>query len=329
MNMVYMKEMQPKYQFSNVQFPAGLTFQSGKDDDFYLCYIVIDSDQHQLRFFNKESIKGPLHDLAMVEICRKHKVNHLIVDFPLSHTLCHTCTLVCPGSDHCPKKEVVYIRREIEKLILHDAEEYQANPKKYEQQRNKDDLVTYAISPLEKRHQSPLLSKAFKRRLKKGFLPYWNRPLDFWLWVHYYDAWLKVFKTTFDSFGHVSFMHQHQLFYWKKHLNAATVLWESSPSLLLLELHRAEIISKRSLLSLSDLNQAPLARLEIIRDIKRKFFISIQERDEDDLVRIPRAFQSFLLALAGQRLKDGLVFQLPQYTLPEETHFVVPHFLNQ
>ena len=78
-----------------------------------------------------------------------------------------------------------------------------------------------------------------------------------------------------------------------------------------------------------DINQAPLARLEIVRALTHRLHLVITETQYDKLVRNPRAFSSFLLAIAGLKLQSKSFYDLPHYTEPDKTHFFVPYFLDR
>lgn len=312
--------------------PAGISLTSSKSDDFYLMYFEkMEGDILRYRLHLKDQTDGHdnNHDLILVKHLKDAKLKGAIFDFPLSQSLCLSCTLVCPGSELCPKEPVIKVREMINVLLEEDAHLYKSNPKKYEVDRKSDDLVEFGNDLLGKRTDEHVLSKAFKRRIKKGLSPYANRPLDFWVWQHYYDAYLAAFQTSFDSFGDVSFIHLAYYQYWQKHLPKDVVLWETAPQLVLLELYRAELIDKKQLLTLTDINQAPLSRLEIVRALTHRLHLVITENQLDKLVRNPRAFSSFILAVAGLQLESKKYYNLPEYTESEKTHFFVPYFLDR
>ena len=52
----------------------------------------------------------------------------------------------------------------------------------------------------------------------------------------------------------------------------------------------------------------------------------IYNHDLEILVKNPRAFDSFLLALAGQNVLLKKNRELPDWTMPEETKFIIPDF---
>lgn len=311
---------------------AGISLTSSKADDFYLMYfepIENENSRYRLHVKDQTNTNGHDHDLILVKHLKDAKIKSAIFDFPLSKSLCLSCTLSCPGSELCPQVPITQVRKIINDLLDVDSNLYKINPKKYEVDRKVDDLLELDSDLFAKRTDEHVLSKAFKRRLKRGLSPYANRPLDFWVWQHYYDAYLAVFQTSFDSFGDVSFIHLAYYQYWQKHLPHDTALWETAPQLVLLELYRAEFIEKKQLITLTDINQAPLARLEIVRALTHRLHLIITETQYDKLVRNPRAFSSFLLAIAGLKLEKQSFYDLPNYTEPEKTHFFVPYFLER
>lgn len=315
---------------SNSITPAGVTFSAGKPEECLVIYFEIqDNNRYKLALKDGSDEKITSHDLLHIKFLKDCKITQSIVDFPLSTFACHSCELKCPGSDLCPVSNIKYVRQEMNRLLEEDNIRYKENPKKYEEERKSDDLFEWETDLLAKRTDEHLLSKAFKRRLKKGISPFSNRPLDFWVWQHYYDAHLSVFQSSFDSFGDYSFSQYSFFKYWKRHLPQNFELFETSPQLVLLELHRAEILEKKQLFALMDINQAPLARLEIVRTITHQFQLIITESQYDKLVRHPRAFMTFLLAIAGIKKMQNCTYNLPHFAEFEHTHFFVPYFLSK
>lgn len=312
--------------------PAGISLTSSKNDDFYLTYFEKmegDTSRFKLHLKDQHDSEGNTHDLILVKHLKDTKIKTAIFDFPLTKSLCFACTLTCPGSELCPQEPIRKVREIIDSLLEEDAKIYKSNPKKYEVDRKSDDIIDWESDLLAKRTDEHVLSKAFKRRLKRGLSPYANRPIDFWVWQHYYDAYLSAFQTSFDSFGDVSFIHLAYYEYWQKHLPKDLILKETAPQLVLLELYRAEFIDKKQLLTLSDIHQAPLSRLDIVRALSHRLHLVITETQLDKLVRHPRAFTSFILAISGIKLDSHRFYDLPRYTEPEKTHFFVPYFLDR
>ena len=56
-----------------------------------------------------------------------------------------------------------------------------------------------------------------KRKLKKGFIPYWNRTLDLKVWKLFYDDLLKV-KTTVHEINGARILFTYEMFNEKNEL---------------------------------------------------------------------------------------------------------------
>jgi hypothetical protein len=237
-----------------------------------------------------------------------------------------TCDLECPGAQECPNTSVKSARQKIKDLLNEDQKLINSNPKKYEQDRNKADEIVFNRNIFDKETHHHLLSRSFKRRLKKGFLPYWNRALDFFVWKYYYDQILELFNTSFDSFGNTSLMILSRFSYIKRHFPKSLELFEANAHIIIVELLRAKIILKKDIELLSDIELGTEIRLDVIRKIESKLDIFIYNNDLEILVKNPRAFDSFLLALAGQNILQNKSIKLPDWTSPEITRFIIPQF---
>ncbi len=309
---------------------GSLSMKGGRNDNFYFCLIeyypeserwflksllpVKDEEAHD----SDDAIRAWIHNFG---------VKQLVVDFPLSRAACNECELECPGALHCPVEKVVSVRERIKNLLNEDLKLINSNPKKYEQERNKADEIVYSRDIFEKETSHHLLSRSFKRRLKKGFLPYWNRALDFWVWKYYYDQLLDTFNVSFDSFGNTSLMILSRFSYIKRHFPQKTELFEANAQIILIELLRSKIILKKDLDLLFDLDLGLEVRLETIKKIEEKLNIFIYNNDLEILVKSPRAFDSFLLALAGQNVLQEKNRVLPDWTGPLDTKFIIPNFI--
>ena len=299
---------------------GSLSMKGGRNDNFYFCLIEYYPDSK--RWFLKSLLpvkdeEALDNDDAIHSWINNFNVKQLVVDFPLSK----------PASESGNPEECVRVVREkIKDLLNEDQKLINTNPKKYEQERNKADEIVYNRDIFQKETAHHLLSRSFKRRLKKGFLPYWNRALDFWVWKYYYDQILELFNTSFDSFGNVSLMVLYRFNYIKRHFPQAVELFEANEQIILVELLRSKIILKKDVAMLSDVDLGLEVRLETIKKIENKLDIFIYNHDLEILVKNPRAFDSFILALAGQNVLQGKNRELPEWTLPSETKFIIPNF---
>lgn len=254
-------------------------------------------------------------------------LKQLVVDFPLSRPPCEeSCLPECPGAAQCPRPSVVAVREEMQKLLDEDAEFHKSNPKKYEQERNAANEVDYSKNLLKKNTDEHMLSKSFKRKLRKGFTPYWHRPIDFWVWKNYYDQLLDVFKCSYESFGNVSVMLLARLNYLLRHLPKDLRMYESNTNIALIELYRARIVSKSLLLQLFDLDLASSAREQIVKNIEKHMEIFIYDNDLETIIKNSQAFESFLLSVVGQRMLMNGLRKIPVYVNCDGGNFIVPSF---
>lgn len=308
---------------------AGMSLGGGRKENFFFCLLEHFSDEgrwflsHLKQVIDEDNLDRDQTIMTWVE---NHGLEHLIVDFPLTKPTCETCDLVCPGTAKCHHPVVQSVRSQMEELLVEDQKRFETNPKQYENERVEDGLVDYSLSVLSKETHHHLLSKSFKRRLKKGYLPYWNRPIDFWIWKYYYDQILATFNLSYDSFGNVSVMLMNRFNYLLRHLPSSLHMHESNVYICLLELYRANVITRKNLIELHDLTLAPIARMEIIRGIEKKCSIFIYEHDLEMIVKNPKAFDSFLLAVAGKNLRTKSIRPIPDFGEKERPSFIIPNF---
>lgn len=308
---------------------GSLSMKGGRNDNFYFCLIEFYPESQ--RWFLKSLLpvkdeEALDNDDAIRAWIYNFNVKQLVVDFPLSQPACLRCELECPGAQLCPEPSVKMAREKIKDLLNEDQKFINQNPKKYEQERNKADEIVFNRNIFEKETHHHLLSRSFKRRLKKGFLPYWNRALDFFVWKYYYDQILELFNTSFDSFGNTSLMILSRFGYIKRHFPKNLELFEANAQIIIVELLRAKIILKKDIELLSDIELGTEIRLDVIKKIENKLDIFIYNHDLEILVKNPRAFDSFLLALAGQNILKEMSLPLPAWTNPESTRFIIPQF---
>jgi hypothetical protein len=309
---------------------AGLSIGGGRKENIFLCLIKYFPEKkrwfltslHQIREEDSHD-----SDQVLTNWVDSYKDAQLIVDFPLTKPLCNSCDLQCPGIEKCHHPIVKNIRYDMNRLLVEDKVLEMENPKKYEQMRNEIDQIDFQKDILKKETTSHILSKSFKRKLKKGYIPYWHRPLDFWLWANYYDALLNLFNVSYDSFGNVSTMLMSRLVYLKKHWPKTMQMYESNSLVVLIELMRANVISKKEIIEVQDMNLMSLARLRIIKKVEEKFNLFIYEHDLEIIVKNTKAFDSFLLSIAGLSLIKKKTKGIPKFDGEEDHHFLAPTFL--
>lgn len=314
---------------SEIQNIGSLSMRGGRNDNFYFC--LIEYYQESDRWFLKSLLpvkdeEAPDNDEAIRGWINNFEVKQLVVDFPLSRPACYHCELECPGASHCPVESVKTVREKIKDILNEDQKLINTNPKKYEQERNKSDEIVFKRNIFEKETHHHLLSRSFKRRLKKGFVPYWNRALDYFVWKHYYDQILELFNTSFDSFGSTSLMTLSRFNYIKRHFPKSLELFEANQHIIIIELLRAKILLRKDIDMLSDVDLGIEVRLDVIKKIETNLNLFIYNHDLEILVKNPRAFDSFLLALAGQNILQSKIGTLPDWTEPVKTKFIIPQF---
>ena len=303
--------------------------KGGRRDQFYFCLLeYFEADKRWflkslLQVKDEEGLSGDDAIRAWVE---KYDVWQMVLDFPLSQPACATCLLECPGANLCPEPSVKEVRRQMKDLLDHDQKLLDSNPKKYEQDRNNDDLYDYSRNITHKSPTDYLMSRSFKRRLKKGFIPYWNRAIDFWVWKNYYIQLLEMFNISFDSFGSTSLMVQSRFSYLRRHFPKDLELYESRGSVILTELLRSNMILQKDIFNLNDMDIGVEARLDIIKAVEKNLNVFIYDHDLELLVQNPRAFDSFILAVAGQNKINEQNQKLPDWVRPQEVAFIAPKF---
>lgn len=300
---------------------AGLSMKGGQKENFFLCLIQYFPQYSRWSLTKLSQMRDyPVGgDNTLKAWVREHDLRHLVLDFALSEPACLSCKLECPGTDLCHEPKIQKIRQEIEGYLEEDAALHDKNPKEYERKRLEMEKVFG--SKLDR--PSEVLSKSFKRRLKKGITPYWHRGVDLWVWKEYYDLFLSFFKTSYDSLGGSSLMLTNRFEYLKRHLPQSVSLWESDTRLILLELLLSQSIKERYLRGLGQLDEAHLSRKAIIKNIEQNFNLFIYERDQELLETEPKAFDSFLLALAGVFRQQSQLRKLPDWAFGQD-NFIIP-----
>jgi hypothetical protein len=308
---------------------AGMSLGGGRKDNFFFCLLEFFPDQKRWFLTQLNQVKDEVNrdgNEATLNWINDNSLGNLIIDFPLSHPPCHDCVIECPGTQACSEPAVVRVRSLMQELIKEDRKINQADPKEYERERNKDNEFDYSKDILKQATHEHLLSKSFKRRLKKGFLPYWNRPIDVWIWYHYYDQLLNIFKTSYDSFGTTSIMLMNRFHYLKRHFPQHLKLHESDVNICLIELLRQGYIQKKLLVDLHDIVEGVEARQSILKKLEKDLGLFIYQQDYMTLVKNPKAFDSFLLALVGKQWLEDKSVNLPEWTTIPKDKFIIPQF---
>ncbi len=279
---------------------AGIGVGSGRKESFY--FSVLEFFEKENRWFLKtcqqlREFEYPETEDSLLAWINDFDLSTVIVDFPLSMPPCFDCQLTCPGSIECPELKVVEKRKLIADLLTQDQEKIETNPKKYEVDRINN--------------SSLLLSKSLKRKLKKGFVPYWNRVVDVDLWIDYHDDLMNYFKKGLSSFGNENSIQVLRFKYLERHFPQNVKVLETNYEVVLIELLRHKVISSKDLSLLGSFDSSDLARESIIKKIEKHFDLFVYEKDRETLIKKPRAFKSLLLTLSGletQKIKDKEFF---------------------
>lgn len=309
---------------------GGISLKGGRKDNFYFCLLEHYHDSNRsflCSLLQSRDIGVSEKNEAIRCWIDQYGLQELVVDFPLSTSSCETCTLECPGALSCQHPDVTKVRNQIEDILQKDQEQFRLNPKLYERGRNKDDEIVFKKELFGT--SDNILSRSFRRRLKKGYLPYWNRPHDPWVWQNYYDQLLSLFNISYDSFGNTSLMLLSRFKYLRRHLPGDLKLYEGHVLITLLELLRSDVIQRRDLELLTDVERGVEARLAIVRDIEKKEDIFIYAKDVDILIKSKEAFESFILALVAKNIHLDRVKKLPFWARFDDSKFSVPTFLQQ
>lgn len=315
---------------SSVKNVAGMSLGGGRRENFFFSLLEYFPDKKRWFLTSLHQVKDEEirdRDEIIAGWINQYGLTQLVVDFPLSKPPCEaSCLPGCQGSHSCPRESVVAVRTEMEKLLEEDARLHRENPKRYEQERIASGEVDYSKNLMKKNTDEHLLSRSFKRKLRKGFTPYWHRPVDFWVWKNYYDQLLEVFKISYESFGNVSVMLLAKLNYLVRHLPKDLTMYESNVQICLIELYRAKVVSKSLLFQLFDLDLASAAREQIVHNIERHVGIFIYENDLETIMKNPHAFDSFILSVVGQRMLMNELRKIPSWGNDDGGNFVVPIF---
>lgn len=317
---------------------AALSMRGGKKDQFYFCRLEyfeakkrwflrnLMQVQDQVEDEDEMSEDSADGDLAIHQWIEEFEIENLVVDFPLSPPTSMTLDLGWPNTSGTQGNSVQVVREKIKELLEYDEHLVKNNPKQYERDRNKDDEIAYGDYVFKKHTKDHILSRSFKRKLKRGFIPYWNRTLDFWIWTEYYDQLLEMFNVSYDSFGNTALMVLFRFNYLRKNFPDNLKLYEANSQIILLELLRNNVITKRDVFNMKKLEEGPEAKLNIIKAIEKKLDVFIYDHDLEIIIKNPRAFDSFLISVAGMRHLMNESVLLPDWTLPWQTNFLVPSF---
>lgn len=319
---------------------AALALRGGRKESSFLC--VLESygqydplekrpQEKDARWFLKAlvAIKEEIEtsaDEAIIKLVHEHQLSQLVVDFPLSWPACHDCQLTCPGEALCPVFEVQAARDYMNQILEKDRKSQEVRPKQYEYDRADSLMVKHNKDVLAKKTEMHLLSKSFKRRLKKGLLPYWNRPLDAWLWCQYYDQLLDLFNITYDSFGQSALMGPVRLSYLRRHWPISINVYESNVYINFVELLKGGVVKQKDLSVLAHYIQGVEGRLDVIKEIEDKLGLFVYGQDLEQLISSSMAFEAFILAVGARQAVLGQTLKAPAWASTHAENFLIPLF---
>jgi hypothetical protein len=306
---------------------AGLSFGGGKKDNFYFSVLEYFKTQDRWFLAKLHQVKEEDHEgnQSIINWIDDYKLKNLTVDFPHSNPHCEGCKLECPGADICIDEDVIKSRKIIQNTLEVDTEIYKNDPKAYERFREIEKQID-CTEKFAKQPTNGVLLKTVKNKLKKGYSPYWNRPIDVWITLNYHSFLMKYFKVSFDSFSRSSMMLKYRFNYLKKHLPSDLNFYESNAYIILLEFYRFNVISKKDLVEYTIYNSKIQSKKNIIKSIEKKLNVFIYDKDLDSLIKNPKAFESFLLSIVSQRLYLNDYYKLPEWSLRDNENFLIPKF---
>jgi hypothetical protein len=308
---------------------AGVYFHSGKTSQFIAC--VLDyfepGDRWVLDqiYFSGDSSKALNESFESWVIA--NNITDLVLNFPVSPTLCESCTLMCPGEDSCHHSVNVEMKETVASVLEKDSVYEKENPKDYERARNKQDEYVHRLKVFSSNQTTYTpISKSLKKRLRRGFIPYWNRPIDLFICLNYYNELIQVFNYSYDSFGHTSLMNIKRFNYLSKHLTGVNI-WESNIYLNFLELLRSEILATDDLYGMKYVDEFSVSlRKNIVSKVEKNLNIFIKSEDSAILTFDPRAINALVLSLSGVAKSSNHAVTLPSWCQSSHQNFIVPTY---
>ncbi len=276
---------------------AGLSFRGGHKSNFCFCLLEFYQENNRWvvsEFYDSGSAKNKDDDIVVAKWIENKGIDILTVDFPRTFPPCHGCKEVCSGIASCSVENVKIVTSQIKTL-------------------------------LENSDSSERLTKSFKRKLKKGFVPYWNRGIDFYIWNNYYDQLLDFFNSSFNSFGHSSYIVFSRFNFIERMISSRVKIAEADNKILLIELLRQKILNNREVLGLSSFDGVDSARLNIIEKLEKNFNIFIYDHDLNSIAKNQRYFDAFLMSISGLLLSEKRTSELPAWCGTDL--FIIPEFI--
>ena len=307
---------------------AGVYFFGNKLSRFIACIFDFYAPGNRWildELYFSENEKNSNSPVVFEEWIKTTEIADLIINVPMTSPICETCQLICPGEEKCHHPVIKSIRHKIVNELDKDFKLEKSNPKAYE--RYRDNMSKYSSDhKFFNRGNSDPLSKSLKKKLRKGFTPYWSRPIDLYIWLNYYDELIQIFNYSYDSFGQTSLMNLKRFSYLKRHLKGINV-WESSIHINFLEMLKSDILLPEDLIGMKYVDEFSVSnRKKIVSKLETSLNIFIKMEDTAIFTFDPKAINALNLGLCAIRNAMSEKHQLPDWCQGNHPNFIIPNF---
>lgn len=307
---------------------GGVFFSGGKNGSYYGVILeLFEGDESRWvikSLFNSDKLPAAKRETSFIDWILQSGCKRFVSDIPQGMSFCDLCQLECPGQESCADAKVKNIRYLIEDLLGEDLLHSNVRPKEYERIRESLKAFDHTRDWFEERNELPPLSQSFKRKLKGGFIPFWHRSIDFYIWMGFYDQMLKLLNYSFDSYGHSSMMIINRFKYIKNLLGASFTFYESNINVVLIQLLKNKIINKNDLNGLRFLDETTIEdKKSLVLSLENNLNLFAYEADILDLIIDPKMVHAFLLSISGKALVEKRSVKLPEWC---EEEFIIPNF---
>lgn len=307
---------------------GGVFFSGGKNGSFYGVILELFKAEESRwvikSLFNSDKVAPSFKEESFIEWISSSGCKKFVTDIPIGESFCGVCTLDCPGQSKCIDPKVKNINLLIDDLLGEDLLHSRVRPKEYERLRESLKSFDHSRDWFNEKTELPPLSQSFKRKLKGGFIPFWHRSIDLFIWIGFYDQMLKILNYSFDSFGHTSLMIINRFKYIKNLLGPSYSFFESNINVVLIQLLKNKIIDKNHLNGLRFLDETTIEdKKSLVLSLENNLNLFAYESDILDLILDPKMVHAFLLAISGKSLVENNIVKLPSWC---EEKFLIPTF---
>ena len=120
---------------------AGVYFQSGKGSPFISCIFNFYAPGGRW-LLDELYISGEKETFGEVKSFERwvseKNISDIVLNIPVSYSICETCNMQCPGVNKCENQSVVFLKKEIEKVLNKDRQFEKNKPKEYEEKGRRD-----------------------------------------------------------------------------------------------------------------------------------------------------------------------------------------------